>query len=204
MKLLLFSDLHCNERAAASLVARSQEADVLVGAGDFGNMRRGLAVTLDILQTADKPAIFVPGNAESAEELTAACQQWSAAHVLHGTGITLDGVRFFGLGGGVPVTPFGAWSYDLTEEEAAAMLANCTACDVLVCHSPPRNVVDLSSGGRHLGSTAIRAAIERVRPQLMVCGHIHDSAGQQAMLGTTTVINAGHAEIIYEVALPNS
>ncbi|MCB0033305.1 MAG: hypothetical protein KDE51_04775 [Anaerolineales bacterium] len=41
-KLLLFSDLHANIGAAVKLVQRAAEADMLVGAGDFGNARRGV------------------------------------------------------------------------------------------------------------------------------------------------------------------
>jgi len=38
-------------------------------------------------------------------------------------------------------------------------------------------------------------------PLLVVCGHIHGSAGQQAMLGTTPVVNAGPAGVEWELAL---
>jgi Icc-related predicted phosphoesterase len=51
--------------------------------------------------------------------------------------------------------------------------------------------VDLSSSGRSLGSTAVREAVLRVRPALVVCGHIHACAGQTEMLGPTPVVNAG-------------
>jgi hypothetical protein len=77
------------------------------------------------LREAGKPPVLVAGNNESTEELMEACQDWREAHVLHGSAVTLGGVVFFGLGGGVPVTPFGAWSYDLTEEQAARLLVSC-------------------------------------------------------------------------------
>ena len=88
------------------------------------------------------------GNNESTEELIDACRNWPSAHVLHGSGITLAGVTFFGLGGGVPVTPFGSWSYDFTEEQAAELLSGCLAGGELVSHSPPQGAVDVSSAVR--------------------------------------------------------
>lgn len=200
MKLLLFSDLHCNAGAAAALVELSATADVLVGAGDFATMRRDLATTIDILQTSGKPAVLVPGNAESLDELRAACLNWPGVCVLHGTSAVIDGVTFYGVGGGIPVTPFGAWSYDLTEEQAAALLADCPAGCVLVTHSPPRGAVDVSSLGHALGSEAIRAAIEAKRPQLVVCGHIHECAGREEWIGRTPVVNAGPRGVEYSVA----
>jgi uncharacterized protein len=191
MKLLLFSDLHADARAARRLLPMARAADVLVGAGDIGNLRRDVEACIDVLRALDKPAVLVPGNNESDGELREACRGWASAHVLHGESVTIDGVPFFGLGGGVPVTPFGSWSFDLTEDEAATLLLRCPPGAVLVSHSPPRGAADLSSRGQSLGSTAVRAAVERLRPRLVVCGHIHGSAGERALVGPTSVVNAG-------------
>ena len=196
MKLLLFSDLHCDTAAARSLVRRAKGVDVLVGAGDFGNVRKNLSACLDVLRAADRPAVLVAGNNESTDELTAG---WPAAHVLHGSAVTLAGVTFFGVGGGIPVTPFGSWSYDFTEDEAAGLLASCPAGCVLVVHSPPKGCVDVSGRGQSLGSTAIRDAIRRVRPVLAVCGHIHGSNGRVGDLDDVPVVNAGPAGIEWEL-----
>ena len=65
MKLLLFSDLHADTAAAQRLVERAGKADVLVGAGDFGNVRRHIRVCLDVLRAVGKPAVLVAGNNES-------------------------------------------------------------------------------------------------------------------------------------------
>jgi Icc-related predicted phosphoesterase len=62
---------------------------------------------------------------------------------------------------------------------------------VLVVHSPPKGCVDLSSRGASIGSTAIRDAILRVRPLLVVCGHVHGSNGQLGDLDGVPVVNAG-------------
>jgi Icc-related predicted phosphoesterase len=190
-RFLLLSDLHANASAARQLVERSAQVDVVIGAGDFGNVRRQLSVCLDILRAIQIPTLLVAGNNESTEELRAACQGWPAAYILHGTAVTIKDVVFYGIGGGIPVTPFGAWSYDFSEEEAAQLLAACPPESVLITHSPPYGAVDVDGAGRHLGSRAIHDAILRVRPRLVVCGHIHGSAGQQAWLGSTPVVNAG-------------
>ena len=112
MKLLLFSDLHCDATAAARLVERSRHADVVICAGDLANTRRKLHVCLDILRTITRPTILVPGNNESLDELKQGCLGWATAHVLHGHGVIIDGVAFYGIGGGIPMTPFGDWSFD--------------------------------------------------------------------------------------------
>ncbi len=62
---------------------------------------------------------------------------------------------------------------------------------MVVTHSPPKGVADRTSAGRSVGSTAIRAALERIRPRLAVCGHIHDSQGVSGLIGATRVHNLG-------------
>ena len=189
MKILAFSDLHLARARAADLVRASEGADLVIGAGDFCNMREGLDEAMALLAGISAPMLLVPGNAESAEELVAAAP--ANATVLHGTGIELAGLRFFGLGYGVPPTPFGEWSCDLSENAASALLERCEAADLLILHSPPKGHVDLTSTGHSVGSVAIREAIARVQPQLAVCGHIHDSWGQRSRIGRSEIANLG-------------
>jgi len=191
MKLLLFSDVHCDHAAARSLVERSGGVDALVCAGDLAVMRTGLQDVVDILAAARCPTVLVAGNGESARELEAACAGWDGAQVLHGSGCEIDGVPFWGLGAAVPVTPFGAWSFDLSEIEARELLEGCPEGAVLVTHAPPRGHVDQSDDGEHLGSFAVLEAIERARPRLAVCGHIHACWEQESRVGPTRIVNAG-------------
>lgn len=191
MRLLLFSDLHNNASAANDIVRDSDRVDVVIGAGDFCNMHRGLDAAIAILSRIDRPTILVAGNAETTEELQSACSNWPNAHVLHGTEVTIEGIPFFGIGGGIPVTPFGSWSYDFSEDAAEQLLKPCPPGCVFVSHSPPKDLVDASSTRKGLGSVAIREAILRSRSPLAVCGHIHDSGGLDEVLGNTVVVNAG-------------
>ena len=189
MRILAFSDLHHALARAADLVAASEGADLVIGAGDFCNMRQDLAGAMGLLSGIAAPMVVVPGNAESAGELRAAAPE--GVTVLHGEGATIGGLSFFGLGYGVPETPFGAWSCDLDEAGAADMLAACDAADILITHSPPKGVADVTSGGASVGSTAIREAILRIQPALALCGHIHDSWGAEGRIGATRVVNLG-------------
>jgi Icc-related predicted phosphoesterase len=200
MKLLLFSDLHVNKDRCMDLVALSNEADLVIGAGDFGSLRMGVGKTIKWLSAIRKPAVLVPGNSESYHELRKACAAWGNAIVLHGSSATVAGLVFFGIGGGIPVTPFGPWSWDFTEQQAEDLLADCPEKCILVTHSPPYGMVDLSSSGQHLGSRAILNAVKSKKTQLVVCGHIHESAGYMENIGNTTVINAGPKGLIFEIS----
>ena len=189
-RLLAFSDLHRDLDGARDLAGRSAEVDVVIGAGDFASVHKGLEEAIDALSAIEKPTVLVPGNNETEEDLRSACEGWDAATVLHGEGAEIDGVPFFGLGAGVPVTPWD-WSFDLDEESAAAKLADCPSGAILVVHSPPHGHCDASSAGEHLGSTAVLEAIEQKQPRLAVCGHIHESWGAESEIGSTRVFNLG-------------
>jgi Icc-related predicted phosphoesterase len=194
-RILAFSDLHLSRRRAAEIRAAAGDADIVIGAGDFCNGRNGLEEAMDLLRSLEDDAIYVPGNAESVEELRAA----TSAAVLHGQAAKRAGLSIFGLGYGVPTTPFGSWSCDLTEDEAEALLAGMTDADILISHSPPKGLADLTSSGHSVGSAAVRAAIERDQPKLCLCGHIHDSWGRSGFIGRTAVHNLGPSANWFEV-----
>jgi uncharacterized protein len=197
VKLLAFSDLHRDKERAERLVELASEADVVIGAGDYATMRVGLKPTIEALSAIIVPTVLVAGNAESDTELWRACAVWPSADVLHGQAKEIAGIQFFGLGGGVPPTPF-PWSFDLSEDQAAAMLERCPDGAVLVVHSPPKGYVD-EVHGRHLGSASVLEVIERKQPALVVCGHIHQCWGSKATIGITPVINVGPQGRLMEI-----
>ena len=197
MKILAFSDLHLSRIRSEALVAASVDADLVVGAGDFCNHREGLLGAMSQLSASKRPFVMVPGNAESADELR------DAAHVdmtvLHGESITIDGITIFGIGYAIPVTPFGSWSCDLTEELAEEMLNSCTRADILISHSPPKGVADKTSSGQSVGSVAVYDAILRLQPRLVFCGHIHDNWGATGTIGKSRVHNLGPTPNWFEI-----
>ena len=195
MRLLAFSDVHRNDRTARKLADMAADADVVVAAGDFADLHIGLDKLIDMLVVIETPTVLVPGNNETEDALREACQGWKAATVLHGEGKTIDGVDFYGLGGGIPTTPWD-WSFDLTEEEAEAKLAGTPEGGVLVVHSPPKGHLD---GPRELGSEAILSAIQEKRPRVAICGHVHEDGGKEDRIGPTRLYNVGPEGTFIEV-----
>lgn len=188
MKILAFSDVHCDHAACEALVAAAAEADLVIGAGDFAQRREGLAETMAILEPIAAKAIYVAGNNETPEELRTV----TSAEVLHGQLIERPGLKIYGLGGAIPelnITTFE--SFDITEAEAAPLLGVADGADIIVCHSPPKGLADVMASRGSMGSVEIRRAIERVQPRLMVCGHVHDCWGERGKIGQTKVANLG-------------
>ena len=198
MKILAFSDLHRDLTQAAALVEMSADADLVIGAGDFASVHEGLEETINSLAPIETPTLLVPGNNETVDALRAAAAGWDAATVLHGEGTTVDGVEFFGLGAGIPTTPWD-WSFDLSEDEATAMISPAQEGGVLVLHSPPYGHCDGGDPDTHFGSKALLAAVEEKRPRLVVFGHIHEAWGCESSVDGTPLRNLGPAGTWLEV-----
>jgi uncharacterized protein len=68
---------------------------------------------------------------------------------------------------------------------------------IYVCHTPPADTpLDIMPRGRHVGSHALRAFVERHAPPLTLHGHIHEApqlSGQfAARVGVTWSVNPGN------------
>ncbi|WOI55478.1 metallophosphoesterase [Palleronia sp. LCG004] len=196
MRLLAFSDLHLDFDAADRLVALSAPADLVIGAGDFADDRRGLQGIMDRLAPIAAKLLVVPGNNESIDELRGATN----ALVLHGNSTTRDGFVIAGIGGGVPPVPSSTGrSWDLGEAEAASLLDRIERADILVSHSPPFGLGDAHSQEGHVGSHAVKSALLRLSPSLCIFGHVHDCWGSHGRIGSTEWRNLGPDPVWFEL-----
>jgi hypothetical protein len=86
---------------------------------------------------------------------------------------------------------FMQWAYMKPLSELAQLYAAIPpGIDILVTHQPPLGFGDMhdpTGSGRpeHLGNPDLLAAIDRIRPRLVVCGHIHGGHGRFNRNGTT-------------------
>lgn len=187
MKLLLLADIHGRTEHLESVL--SYEHDLVLVAGDFTHF--GVPDVEEVLRFFDpKKTLAVPGNCDLPQTLAALEQKGMS---IHGKNRTINGINFFGIGGSIK-TPWGT-PFELPEERIEQMLREAkTENLVLVTHSPPFNTaVDDIGGGKHIGSQAIRAFIEKKQPLLCVCGHAHEAKGRDK-LGKTELINPGPAK----------
>jgi Icc-related predicted phosphoesterase len=148
------------------------------------------------------PVVFVPGN----HDLDDPPKDLDAINVDRRI-VEVVGLRIAGFGGAGP-TRFG-FPYEWSEESADAALEELFAgearVDVFLSHSPPvATTLDRTVHGSAVGSRAVKRWIERARPELFVCGHIHEAWGLEDLFGVTCV-NAGAlgepygCEIVWEV-----
>jgi uncharacterized protein len=187
-------DVHDRFDAVVDVVRSLGEIDVLVVGGDLTNAGSpdDAAQALELWRPLAPTLLAVAGNMDSPaidERLT------ELGLSLDGRGRTLGDVGLYGVSASGP-TPLHT-PYELPDEElgrrAVAGAADVAGCRLrLFCpHSPPYGTAcDRLSSGAHVGSNALRAFVEREQPDLVLCGHIHESRGEDA-LGRTRVVNPG-------------
>ncbi|MDP9169102.1 MAG: metallophosphoesterase [Acidobacteriota bacterium] len=189
MKLLIFSDIHGDARALTRLLA--VEADYYFCAGDLVNFGRHLDAMGEILKQRADRMYVIPGNHESAEQITALCEKFSL-HDFHGGQIQIGDFQVTGLGYSNP-TPFETPG-EYSEEELEERLHKFDGLKpmISICHVPPYGtMLDRITNLKHAGSKAMRAFLKREQPRYFFCGHIHEAAGAAEMLGTTSAMNVG-------------
>jgi hypothetical protein len=182
------ADLHgCHDRMRriADHVA-DLKPGVLVVAGDITGFRESFAY-LRRLNDLPVPVLTVGGNMDGREmeKIIASCPNITS---LHGREASIDGVRFVGMGGTIPV-PFRSRiclrEQRMIDEMAPLVREDC----VLVAHPPPYGTLDEGIGNLHAGSKGLRRLVLEKQPKMLICGHIHEKPGW-AFIGKTLVVNA--------------
>jgi len=198
MKILVATDFHGREEAVKHTAEKAIaiKAEYIIVCGDFTHFGpvEQAEEFLGILAKTGLPVLFIPGNCDDPE---LARSRIAGTSCIHGSFMAIDDIYFFGIGGGAP-DPFRT-PFELTEEEIQDLLEKAyqSASNpkhlVLVTHLPPRNTkVDVTRGGRHIGSKSVRMFVEKRKPILVLCGHVHESSGVDK-IGKTTVVNPGPA-----------
>lgn len=196
-KLLLFSDIHSDWKTLETIL--SVEADFYISAGDQVSWTRGLERAGEILKTRGDKVWVLPGNHESAAQITAMCERYGL-NDFHERSFKVGRWTVAGLGYSSP-TPFDTPG-EYTEEQIAERLAKFAGISpmVLVCHAPPFETdLDKIRPGLHAGSKAVRAFLEAEQPEHFFCGHIHEGEGCEISIGRTHAHNVGKKAFLLEL-----
>jgi len=201
MKISIFSDIHGDLRTLEERAA--EPADIHIAAGDLATFGKGLDRCAEILKPLGGRLWLLPGNHETHEQTRAYCERFGFVD-FHRQVKTLNGTNgpstWAGLGYS-SITPFNTPG-EYSEQEFAEALAAFDGYSglYLVAHCPPAKTrLDEFAPGKHGGSTALRAWIERAKPTYVFCGHIHETAGLSERLGATQCINVGKRGYAIEV-----
>lgn len=190
MKILHISDTHNKHRDLGDM----PEADVLVHSGDF-TMGGSDMEALDFLEWfCDLPfkhKIFIAGNHDDCMMDATLDGLPDNVHYLHDSGITIDGVSFYGVpmlaefvDGEMKLME----RYDLIPDKV----------DVLITHRAPLGILDSTNSKIHYGSSLLLDRLKSVKPKMHLFGHTHDAYGITNWNGIT-FSNAAVTDDMYNI-----
>lgn len=175
LRLVLLSDTH--ELQAEADVP---PGEILIHAGDFTMFSRSARAIKDfdrwLGELPHRSKIICPGNHEIFLQSDPSNRSLiSNATVLINKGIEVAGLRVWAS----PVTRSGPAFCVRSDEDRRRLYASIPGdTDVLITHGPPYGILDCSpSSDQHQGDPVLLEAVQRVRPQLHVFGHIHGGYG---------------------------
>lgn len=198
MRIFAFVDLHQHRSELKRIVSRSKkgDVDVVVCAGDFTIFSSGQDEILKELDSIGKPVLLVHGNHEDAGSVRDSCKRLKNCFFIHNGFFRKNSVLFVGWGGG------GFSFRDQRFEDRSKKFFHLLKPDtrlVFVSHAPPYGTKCDSIHGQHAGNKSLRRFIERARPVLAVCGHLHETAGSMDKIKNTLVINPGFEGRVLEI-----
>ena len=157
------------------------DGDILIHAGDFSMMGRSITAIRDFNDwLGELPhhfKIVVPGNHEFFLEADPSKRELiSNATMLIDESVEVMGLKIWGS----PITPLygGAFGRSSPADRAKLYATIPSDTNILITHTPPMGILDRTPGSpHHSGCPELREAVERIKPQLHVFGHIHGGYG---------------------------
>jgi Icc-related predicted phosphoesterase len=207
MRILLVSDLHYTLRQLDWVTSVAAEYDLVVVAGDLLDISSivepdaQIVVALEYLaRIASKTAVVAcSGNHDlsAQNDLDERAAPWLDS--ARAAGAFVDGTRLDTEDVMITVCPW--WDGPRTREVVDRQLSEDAALVgdrrwLWVYHAPPDASPTSWTGSRHYGDEALTQWIGHHQPDMVFCGHVHQSpfmpeGGWFDRIGATSVFNAG-------------
>ena len=194
MRIAYVVDVHGRFDAVNSALAETGEVDVLIVGGDIttGGGPDDATRAIESWRPLVPRLLAVAGNMDS-PAIDARLAQLGVA--LDGRGVVIDGIGVCGVSA-APLSPLRT-PYELTDEELTRRINRAFAAvagarlTVFCPHAPPFDTAcDRLPSGEHVGSAVIRSGVEREVPDVVLCGHIHESRATDT-IGRSFIVNPG-------------
>lgn len=200
-KIVFISDTH-----GQYMTEDVPDGDILVHCGDwssYGSFQESASFNEWLGKLPHEHKLITPGNHDIFTEKNT--KQLNKEFFTNATYIQDELIEVMGLKfWGSPWSKrWGRWAW-MRESKDLINIYNeiPEGIDVFFSHGPPYGKLD--SLGTHKG--AVRAgchsltdAIERIKPRIFACGHIHESGGQNFVEGVTQYINCAVLDGTYQI-----
>ena len=190
MKILALSDVHGDKHLIREMAekASKEQVDLVVLAGDFVDKENSVEGIVGPFKAKGLEVGVLPGNHEGMAEIGFFVEKYGAKN-LHGYTFKKGDVGIFGCG----YSNIGI--HQLSEEDVFKTLKKAhdsltgVKKKIMVTHThPDKSILGL---GIFPGCGGIKKAINEFKPEIHICGHIHETEGIEEKIDSTRVINVG-------------
>jgi Icc-related predicted phosphoesterase len=182
MKILAVADIHGSQYRLNSVLDNilRYSPDIVVICGDITQFGPG-EVAINFLNQIPIETLAIPGNIDTSEVGSAIDK--SKAENIHLKKVIKNGFSFVGIGGDTISS-----NCVITEkEEKKTIYEIIDNKTILVTHVPPYKIQDKVYIGYHIGSRELKDIVEKNKPQLVLCGHVHEDPGVTTFNNTVVV-----------------
>lgn len=176
MKILATADIH-GAQYRLNLVLKNIERyspDLVIICGDITQFGPG-ELAKNLLNQIQVETLAITGNIDT-PDIGKGIDE-SKATKIEMKRVVKRGIPFVGISG-VDLDQFKDFNEKKLVDETS----------VLISHVPPYGTQDKIFLGMHGGSKELREIIDKYKPRLVLCGHIHEDPGI-TKIGKTTVVN---------------
>ena len=195
IRILASTDLHEDFNAVNKIIKYSYLADVVVIAGDLSNFGSRLREILIELNRCKSPVLVVPGNHEDEEDLAKKSADLSNIFNIHKSYYLIKNTLFIGFGGD-GFSKFNREFRDIEPFFESIIKKKKHEKIVFVTHAPPYNTRLDKLYNEHIGVVDFSDFIKKQKPDLVICGHIHENFGVSEAIGKIRLINPGKFRMI--------
>jgi Icc-related predicted phosphoesterase len=200
MKILAAGDIHGDSRLAEKLAkkAEDEKVDLVVICGDITMFDQSTENLMAPFVKRNEKVLIIPGNHESVATTDFLADFYGVTN-LHGYSIQAGDVGLFGCGGAnIGISQLSEKEiYDLLKKGHDRIKS--LKKQIMVTHVHPSGTKMEKFTKIFPGSEGIRKAVEKFKPDIMLCSHVHEAEGIEEKIGKTKVINVGKKGKIIEI-----
>lgn len=199
LKILAAGDFHGDINLAKKLAdqAEKENVDLVILNGDIVEDDSPLGIIGPFVEKKKK-VFIVPGNHESIATADFLAELYKITN-LHGYYVKYRHIGLFGCGGAnVGLTQLNDEEIFNTLKKGFEKVKDMPK-KIMVTHIHPAETMMEKFSEFVQGSKGLRRAIETFKPDLLICGHVHEAEGIEEKIGNTLVLNVGKKGKILEV-----
>lgn len=204
LKILAASDIHGDKDLVKKLAdqAEKEGVDLVVLCGDLTMGEMSTDNIIGPFAKKHKKVLLIPGNHETVATADFLAEFYEPdARNIHGYSVQYKNVGIFGAGGTTNVGPMPP----IDEGEMFDLLKKgfdkirYLKKKIMVTHIHPTDSKIEKFSMFVPGSDAVKKALNTFKPDILLCGHVHEAEGLEEKIGSTRVINVGRKGKIIKI-----